>query len=131
MTIAIMIALCLASLAVAVYAASKLTHRPPVERYLRCSVTVGEYTVEPGLEWRDGDNRLAMLAQLDRIAASIARWSAAGEPMEVARSREPQFAALWPGRAWFVEVHSADGAWTQIFQPFGVPRNRKETPCRP
>lgn len=123
MTIAIMIALCLASFAVQIYAANKRTQRPPIERYLRCSVTVGKYTVEPGIEWRDGDDRLAMLAQLDQIAASIARWAASGDPMEVARSRESQFAALWPGRAWFVEVHNGD-AWTQIFQPFGVPVNR-------
>lgn len=123
MTIAIMIALCLASLAVAVYAASNRTHRPPVERYLRCSVTVGGVTVEPGIEWREGDNRTVTLQWLEHIASIIALRSADGDPMEVARSREPQFAALWPGRAWFVEVHNGE-AWTQIFQPFGVPRNR-------
>lgn len=98
--------------------------RPPIERYVRCSVTHGDWTCEPGVEWRDGDNELAMVRDLEVIACGVAEIAAhpAG-PMAAAKRAEPQFARWWLDRAFFIELHDTRGRWVQIFQPYGVPRN--------
>ena len=98
--------------------------RPPIERYVRCSVTRGSWTVEPGIEWRTGDDFAAVSGLLERIAEDIALSALGGDPVEAAMRAEPTFEAWWPGRAFFVEVHDAAGRWVQTYQPFGIPRNR-------
>lgn len=92
----------------------------PIERYVRCSVLRGDWIIEPGLEWREGDNFDDLSSRLRCLVADM---PVNGDPMEAARRSEPTFQAMWPGRAFFVEVHDAHGdRWTQIFQPYGVPR---------
>lgn len=98
--------------------------RPPRETYVRtsrASAACGRM-VEPGVEFRTGDDFAAMTSALYdicyRLDAGDAR-SINDDAEVVARV----IAETWPGRAYFVEVHSHDG-WIQIFQPFGIPRNR-------
>lgn len=108
------------------------TGRPPVERYFRCSSTTADFEVDAGIEMRTGDDAELMAAQLSAVALTVAR--RAQSVADVVRSSEavaPIFEATWPGRAYFVEIHDARSrAWTQVFQPFGVPRNRPAKPER-
>lgn len=100
-------------------------HRPPIERYVRCSVTRGAWTVEPGLEWREGDDFEALSGDLEVLACGLASIvDTHRDPAAAARRGEVAFAARWPGRAFFIEVHAVDGRWIQIYQPYGVPRWR-------
>lgn len=96
---------------------------PPIERYIRCSVTVGNWTVEPGIECREGDDFNAVTEQLGQIAGTIAaRTQRTGDPIGSARAHETYFADSWFGRAFFIEVHDAKcERWTQTYQPYGVP----------
>lgn len=94
----------------------------PIERYIRCSVTRGSWTVEPGLEWRDGDNFDALCGDLRVIAAAVADLAGVNDAIGAAQRAESVFRRWWPGRAFFVEVHDVEGRWTQTFQPFGMPR---------
>jgi hypothetical protein len=102
--------------------------RPPVEHYLRCSVTIGDIVVEPGLELRaeDDDPAIAfMLKCLQSVATSIGKRAIDGPRMKACAAAEMLFEVNWPGRAWFVELHDAKlESWTQTFQPYGVPMNR-------
>lgn len=101
--------------------------RSPVEHYIRCSVTVGGVIVEPGLEMREGDDLDRLSGQLAELASAIGagvpHWGA--ERALHCASFGASFGALWPGRAWFVELHDAKlERWTQSYQPYGVPRAR-------
>lgn len=98
-------------------------YRPPVELYARCTLDLpGGLTVEPGLEWRDGE----ALDQLSNALLDVV----AEASLDVAGYRDLNTAVraaielAWPDRAWFVEIHGSDGSWTQQFQPFGMPRSR-------
>ena len=98
--------------------------RPPIERYIRCSVTRGAWTVEPGIEWRDQDDFEALSGDLEVLAAGLASLADTHrDPAAAARRGEAAFAGRWPDRAFFIEIHATDGRWVQIFQPFGIPRN--------
>lgn len=97
--------------------------RPPIERYVRCSVTVGGLTVEPGIEWREGDNYEVVAGDLAVIGEAIVRCGGP-DPMQAARRGENAIAARWPGRAFFIEIHDTAGRWTQTYQPYGMPRFR-------
>lgn len=101
--------------------------RPPVERYARCSFTIGALTIEPGLQYELGEDAEALCRQLREVARGSVdsiRIPIERVPFDnLAVDVERAIKATWPGRAYFVEIHSDDGCWTQIFQPFGVPRN--------
>lgn len=99
-----------------------------IEHYIRCSVTAGKWTVEPGIEFRDGDDEDRMHGCLEPIALSIAEsLQTPGErPMAASMASEPWFRGTWPGRAFFIEIHSTDHRWTQTFQPYGVPRRQPD-----
>lgn len=101
--------------------------RPPIERYLRCSLTFGAWTVEPGLQYDRGEKLSALLGQLQRAVGEA--WNAASpvDIDDVPKLNDAVEAAvmlLWPDRAWFVGVHHDVAGWTQIYQPYGVPRWR-------
>ena len=96
--------------------------KPPVERYIRCSVTRGDWTVEPGLEWCDGDDFYSKVGDLKVVADAVAALACEGDPIRAAQRGEGVFARWWPNRAWFLEVHATDGSWTQSYQPYGIPR---------
>ena len=102
--------------------------RPPVERYVRCSVHRAEmhsdWVVEPGIEWREGDDFEGVAKQLRGIAWRI---SALGhlDPIAAAKEGEAMIADRWPDRAFFIEVHDpAHAVWSQTYQPYGMPRFR-------
>ena len=101
-----------------------MTQRPPREVYVRASrPTTSGAVVEPGIEYRDGDSFDEISQRLWTILfdgdldgeSDVARIAA---PIELAIQQR------WPDRAYFIEVHHYRGGWIQIFQPFGVPRNR-------
>lgn len=98
--------------------------RPPIERYVRCSVTVGTWTVEPGVEWREGENCELLAGELETIARQITLLQHHFDPMAASMMGERAFAAQWPGRAFFIEIHDVAGRWTQTYQPYGMPRFR-------
>jgi hypothetical protein len=107
----------------AALAAPPAAGRPPIERYARCSVKGNGWIVEPGIEWREGDCFDPLVFELELIANAVVGVAPLAGPMDAARIAEPMFAARWPGRAYFVEVHDEKfERWTQIFQPYGVPR---------
>lgn len=95
--------------------------RPEREKYVRASRSVNGWTVEPGIEWRAGDDFEFMTGMLQDVCErthQIGAYSANGISETVAELIE----TVWPDRAYFVEVHNDDG-WIQVFQPFGIPRN--------
>lgn len=99
--------------------------RPPVERYLRCTVTFGSWTIEPGLQYDRGERLAPLLSQL-QLAIGEA-WKAAApvsiDDVPKLNERVEQLVTrLWPDRAWFLEVHHTTAGWTQIYQPYGIPR---------
>lgn len=101
--------------------------RPPIERYLRCTVTFGAWTVEPGLQYDRAERMAPLLSQLQ--LAIVEAWKAAApasidDVPALNEAVEQLVTRLWPDRAWFLEVHHAIAGWTQIYQPYGVPRWR-------
>ena len=99
--------------------------RPPVEHYLRCSLAVGEFIVEPGLELREGDDCDRVWFELERAAERLGLRAAEAPRSYVSTFAAAVFETWWPGRAWFVEIHDAKlKRWTQSYQPYGIPRNR-------
>ncbi len=98
--------------------------RPPREVYVRtvrhCN-RVG-LTVEPGLEYRPGDDFDFLTGLLYDICFYADTEHNRATPMELAEGVAARIADVYPDRAYFVEAHDEDG-WIQIFQPFGVPRN--------
>lgn len=97
--------------------------RPPREAYVRTSRPCERVnvTVEPGVEFREGDNFDEMTEQLGTMLV-VHDPGLLIDPVKIAEPIERAIAATWPGRAYFIEVHGA-GGWYQVFQPFGVPRN--------
>lgn len=95
--------------------------RPPREDYLHITREVHGYKVEPGVEYRDGDDIEYIGQELWHI---VKDWTGADQ-MLAARAVGQGIAHRWPDRAYFVEVWK-DGSivMAQVFQPFGVPRNR-------
>ena len=107
--------------------------RPPVERYVRLTLTDSDMTFEPGLSWVDGEDigvlsdRLrhvceALLYRVTREVCPIDGWDIADFEV-IASHFEESMREYWPDRAWFCEVHGGD-TWVQIFQPYGVPKNQ-------
>ncbi len=100
--------------------------RPPIERYLRCTVTFGCWTVEPGLQYERGDQLAPLLLQLQSVICEAWKAAAPTSIDDVPKFNdavEQLVIRLWPGRAWFLEVHHAIAGWTQIYQPYGIPRS--------
>ena len=98
--------------------------RPVRETYVRTSRPSEKtgLTIEPGVEFREGDTFADVTQDLYSCCfqADLAGvYTPIAMAIEVARLIELK----WPGRAYFVEAHSPDG-WIQIFQPFGIPRNK-------
>lgn len=99
--------------------------RPPREVYVRASrPTIGGAFVEPGVELREGDSFRELEHVLFCILVDADPGRGETDPQRIAEPVERAIQERWPDRAYFVEVHDAKGGWIQIFQPFGVPRNR-------
>lgn len=101
---------------------------PARESYTRCAVVLGEYQVDFGLEWREGDELPAIRHVLRRLAEAHRRRSWP-DVMVLSHALGDAIDAEWPGRAFFVEVSGGDGygEWTQVFQPYGLPREERAT----
>lgn len=101
--------------------------RPPREVYVRSSrPTATLVTVEPGVEYREGDDFQTMTGLLN-YEMFKADDEIESDPVKVAVALEERIKARWPDRAYFVEVHDRYGNWIQVFQPFGLPRNKVES----
>lgn len=122
------------ALAAPTQARTRTLVRPPLERYIRDSLTFGDaITVEPGLEYRASDDLPELRARLaERVRAVALAVEARIAPIDgwqpedvqpLALALERELAAVWPDRAWFCEIHHVQGWWTQIFQPYGLPKN--------
>ncbi len=98
--------------------------RPPREDYVRVTREANGFTLEPALEYRDGDNFKTVTYELTTIAID-AGYQSLGDHMLCARWAAERIAKRWPDRAYFVEVWQ-DGreGFAQCVQPFGFPRNR-------
>ncbi len=80
-------------------------------------------TVEPGLEFREGDSFKALEHELWCILFENETGPDEHDPVRIATFVENDIKARWPDRAYFIEVHDPAGGWIQIFQPYGIPRN--------
>lgn len=99
--------------------------RPPREIYVRASrPTANGAMVEPGVEYRDGDRFDDIAHHLQAIMFDADPGYSEHDPVRIAAPVEEAIKRRWPDRAYFVEVHDPQVGWVQIFQPFGVPRNR-------
>jgi hypothetical protein len=99
--------------------------RPPREVYVRASrPTISGAFVEPGVEFRDGDSFRELEHALYCLMVDGDPGHGEHSPERIAAPIEAAIKERWPDRAYFVEVHDSKGGWVQIFQPFGVPRNR-------
>lgn len=97
---------------------------PPRESYVRHSIEHGPYTLEPAVEWRWGDSFHDVATKLELLATG-AKLDAVTDPMTVAVRVAEGIKALWPDRAYFVEVWENDRpGFAQIVQPYGLPRDR-------
>lgn len=96
--------------------------RPPREDYVRVTVEHSGWTIEPAVEWREGD-AFADVAEWLELCATL-QGSSDRDMMATAHLIGRRIAEYWPGRAYFVEVwQSGSRGFAQTFQPFGVPRN--------
>jgi hypothetical protein len=122
--------------------------RPPREDYVRVTVSALGYTFEPAVEYRDGDLFGRVGYKLRSCAHNVAHdlmrktteevyadFDARPTPeliierspdaMAACRAVAARIADIWPDRAYFVEVwQEGREGFAQVFQPFGVPRNR-------
>jgi hypothetical protein len=105
--------------------ARRAPRRPPVESYVRSSLVFDGWTYEPGIEWREGDDRERLECYLTLVTEGMfVNAKPTDTPEERGREvgRLIEIAFLGEQRAYFVEVFAPDGTWSQTFQPYGVPR---------
>jgi hypothetical protein len=99
--------------------------RPPVEKYVRCSMQVGRYLLEPAVEYRSGDVYAQLLEELQcgtQLAVHFA--PEVRDIMHAADLAGGRIAERWPDRAYYVEAwEDGDEGYAQVVQPFGFPRN--------
>ena len=103
--------------------------RPPIERYLRCSVEIPDGSVEMGLEvtgLADRQETRTVLRAIATMAYMRARlqggWATTEELADVITpDLEANMDEMWPNRPWFVEVWSSAEALTQVYAPLGMP----------
>lgn len=120
--------------------------RPPEEHYVRATVEVGpNTTIEPAVEWRPGDDwrlvhlELEQAARIDGGPSIIGHYPAVSDacglaapvseydPMDSAKNVASVIRRRFPDRAYFVETWGGGyRGFAQVFQPFGVPRNRPD-----
>ena len=99
--------------------------RPPIERYIRCSVDIPGGSIEVGLQHCPNVSREFVRAVV-RDAYFRATAMTDLEFSELAdlltNFLEHDFASTWPTRAWFVEIWNEREALSQVYQPYGMPR---------
>lgn len=102
--------------------------RPAREAYVRAEFLWGDVRAEVGLEWRERGEHWSDLLDMLRLAVNAALDEDDRAPcvLSVVETVERAITARWPDRAYFVEVWPAGGedGWIQVFQPYGLPRNR-------
>lgn len=103
-----------------------LFERPPIERYVRCSVDLPGGSLELGLFYNRGEPLRGLSDKLGELATKAARVVDGPITLEIAEmlsaELEANIVAQWGDRAWFLEVWNADSALTQIYAPHGMPR---------
>lgn len=104
-----------------------MTGRKPREAYVRAVIEQDGVEIIAGLEFRRGERGKLLGVQL-RIVVNLAivrllKHAALDDDEVIAQAVEERIVAQWPDRAYFLEV-GRDKQWIQIFQPWGVPRER-------
>jgi hypothetical protein len=95
--------------------------RPPRELYARATINRGEFTHEPAVEFHGGDDYDDVVAKLE----ACAEIEIPPDPIAASLEIGAAIAALWPGRAYFVESwQTGRRGFAQVFQPYGLPRNQ-------
>ncbi len=91
------------------------------EVYVRLTDTQDGFDITPGIEGRPGDNVTLMLNVLRRLA----KWGHTRAPDHeaVVELIEGFIKIAWPSRAYFIETET-DGGGVQVYQPWGMPRER-------
>lgn len=103
--------------------------RPPIERYVRCSVTVfgsknrAIGSIEAGLLVTPSQDHRALREELRHVLDDACVACRDREDAdELTQLCESMIAGRWPAHAWFVEVWNEDEALTQVYAPYGMPR---------
>ena len=99
--------------------------RPPREDYVRVTFSAHGCTFEPALEFRDGDDFATLADKLEDVATDVVAFEMPRDQMAAAKRIAERIGVTWNDRAYFVEVwQEGKRGFAQVFQPYGVPRNR-------
>lgn len=99
--------------------------RKPREAYARVVVERDNVDLIVGLEVRAAELAVEFYPVLERLVDEAVRDIPATEPDDVfAVAVEEAVKSSWPDRAYFLEIGRDDHRWVQIFQPWGIPRER-------
>jgi len=102
---------------------------PPIERYLRATVVIPGGSIEAGMQRSRGEPLRLLRSELARVIADEAL-VLNGEDIDDDNAGplidriEERISAIWPARAWFIEIWQADEAVCQVYAPYGTPRVR-------
>jgi len=98
-----------------------------IETYIRTVVRRDTVEAIVGMEHRTGDDVEMLRAAIRAICMDVTCRPDINDTTAAIEIGE-RLKAVWPDRAWFVEVDAkGDGLdWTQVFAPWGLPR--KEQP---
>jgi len=88
------------------------------EAYARGYAECDGFEVSVGLEWRAGDDIVALSEIVKMVAEDAAEHDDHALALEAAEIR---ILTYWNGRAYFIETEHA-GHGVQVFQPYGLPR---------
>lgn len=96
----------------------ELAPRDTREVYIRATLDLeSNVKCEVGLELRGDDIYEILLGNLERLISHHK------EPLAAAEEIEREIKAVWPDRAYFIEIwNEGQNGWIQIFVPFGLPR---------
>lgn len=111
------------------YVGAQTISIPPVELYFRATVVIPGGSIEAGLQRSRGEPLTLLRAELARVIADEALVLNGSDVTDETAGRlidaiEERVAAIWPARAWFVEVWQAEEALCQVYAPYGMPRVR-------
>jgi len=103
-----------------------IPHRPPVEEYTRCSVQTATHCAEPAVEWREGDVFDDVVSLLEGLARFRIASNQGKDPRTVAKAIAGAIAALWPDRAYYVELWEEGRAgYAQVVQQYPMPEAKR------
>ncbi len=102
----------------------------PIERYARATVVVPGGSIEAGVERQRGEPVRLIRAELARLLGEEFRALTCHEigdecAAPLIDALEARLDAIWPARAWFIELWQADECLTQVYAPWGMPKESR------